>query len=516
MPGSRSGSLAAWVRTSSLVAVARLRPSAAPCSWWTATAPCWPRSWTSRGVRAARSPGGRPVPARWWRSRGAGGCCPSSSAAPRAGARPGPRARGPWGERMPVDAAGPPGSSRASATAAAADLGGCLADVTVLLPGGRGLHTDVRSDVDTPLRYLEELRTDLKQGRPAGRGAGRFLLDRLRGRVERLRDDDRKAAATTTLEAERDCAPPGDARPPWPPTPTAPADRLVEGARAPQLAARAGARRSRCWRACARPSGRRRCRARPTRPRGAGRRRAAPWVRIAREACSVHAAEVAALAVGRPASRVRPRPLREPAASVLGGRSGRGGHRGVAARRAGGAGRPVVLVAGQLVAMERRRGRPGPLGVARSRGTGYAKPAMRSWLTSRDGPGRRRRRLARRQRGEPPRCSSSTAPSTTTGRSPRASASRASPTRRPPLREVEEETGFTCHLGPELAVNRYIDRKGRPKAVRYWVMTRRRRRVRAPPDDEVDEVLWLRRSARPRRSSATTGTVRSSTRSSRH
>ena len=39
------------------------------------------------------------------------------------------------------------------------------------------------------------------------------------------------------------------------------------------------------------------------------------------------------------------------------------------------------------------------------------------------------------------------------------------------LREVEEETGFRCTLGPELTSTAYIDRKGRPKEVRYWIMT---------------------------------------------
>ena len=57
------------------------------------------------------------------------------------------------------------------------------------------------------------------------------------------------------------------------------------------------------------------------------------------------------------------------------------------------------------------------------------------------------------------------------------------------LREVEEETGLRCALGPELASTSYVDRKGRPKLVRYWAMS--------PvdgaftPNDEVDEVRWL-------------------------
>jgi 8-oxo-dGTP diphosphatase len=39
------------------------------------------------------------------------------------------------------------------------------------------------------------------------------------------------------------------------------------------------------------------------------------------------------------------------------------------------------------------------------------------------------------------------------------------------LREVEEETGLTCRLGPELPSTSYVDKNGRPKLVRYWAMT---------------------------------------------
>jgi 8-oxo-dGTP diphosphatase len=57
------------------------------------------------------------------------------------------------------------------------------------------------------------------------------------------------------------------------------------------------------------------------------------------------------------------------------------------------------------------------------------------------------------------------------------------------LREVEEETGLRCSLGPEIAASAYIDRKGRPKEVRWWVMTV----VEGDfaPNDEVDELRWL-------------------------
>jgi 8-oxo-dGTP pyrophosphatase MutT (NUDIX family) len=57
------------------------------------------------------------------------------------------------------------------------------------------------------------------------------------------------------------------------------------------------------------------------------------------------------------------------------------------------------------------------------------------------------------------------------------------------LREVEEETGMTCRLLRFIGHTEYVDRKGRPKAVAYWVM--------APvsgvfaPNDEVDELRWL-------------------------
>jgi 8-oxo-dGTP diphosphatase len=58
------------------------------------------------------------------------------------------------------------------------------------------------------------------------------------------------------------------------------------------------------------------------------------------------------------------------------------------------------------------------------------------------------------------------------------------------LREVQEETGLLCRLGPELPQTRYLDRKGRPKRVRYWAMERVRGVFVA--NDEVDEVRWLR------------------------
>lgn len=57
------------------------------------------------------------------------------------------------------------------------------------------------------------------------------------------------------------------------------------------------------------------------------------------------------------------------------------------------------------------------------------------------------------------------------------------------LREVEEETGLRCALGPALTSSTYIDRKGRPKEVRWWVMTVVDGSF--TPTDEVDEIRWL-------------------------
>jgi 8-oxo-dGTP pyrophosphatase MutT (NUDIX family) len=58
------------------------------------------------------------------------------------------------------------------------------------------------------------------------------------------------------------------------------------------------------------------------------------------------------------------------------------------------------------------------------------------------------------------------------------------------LREVLEETGYRCGLGPELTSVRYVDQLGRPKQVRFWAM-----HVidggPIPPNDEVAEVRWV-------------------------
>lgn len=57
------------------------------------------------------------------------------------------------------------------------------------------------------------------------------------------------------------------------------------------------------------------------------------------------------------------------------------------------------------------------------------------------------------------------------------------------VREVAEETGLRCELGPELPSTSYHDRKGRLKTVRYWAMRPLDGAFR--PHGEVDEIRWL-------------------------
>src|SRR4029079_9511553 len=58
------------------------------------------------------------------------------------------------------------------------------------------------------------------------------------------------------------------------------------------------------------------------------------------------------------------------------------------------------------------------------------------------------------------------------------------------VREVEEETGVRCSLVLELLPQKYVDRKGRPKVVRYWLMDRRATREFVP-NSEIDQVRWV-------------------------
>ncbi|CAB4951598.1 unannotated protein [freshwater metagenome] len=57
------------------------------------------------------------------------------------------------------------------------------------------------------------------------------------------------------------------------------------------------------------------------------------------------------------------------------------------------------------------------------------------------------------------------------------------------LREIREETGYEVELGEELTEVRYEDHKGRPKLVRYWLMSIVSGDFTV--NDEVDELRWL-------------------------
>lgn len=57
------------------------------------------------------------------------------------------------------------------------------------------------------------------------------------------------------------------------------------------------------------------------------------------------------------------------------------------------------------------------------------------------------------------------------------------------IREVEEETGLRCVLERPIGRIHYVDRRGRPKTVRYWLM--RPSAGSFTPSQEVDELRWL-------------------------
>ena len=57
------------------------------------------------------------------------------------------------------------------------------------------------------------------------------------------------------------------------------------------------------------------------------------------------------------------------------------------------------------------------------------------------------------------------------------------------LREVEEETGVRCTLGHQLPSTRY-EVNGRPKLVRYWLMTPQAE-LGFVPNDETDDLRWV-------------------------
>jgi 8-oxo-dGTP diphosphatase len=57
------------------------------------------------------------------------------------------------------------------------------------------------------------------------------------------------------------------------------------------------------------------------------------------------------------------------------------------------------------------------------------------------------------------------------------------------LREVEEETGLLCRLGPEVGTTEYRDSRNRRKTVRYWQMTAVGGALE--PANEVDDARWV-------------------------
>jgi 8-oxo-dGTP pyrophosphatase MutT (NUDIX family) len=65
------------------------------------------------------------------------------------------------------------------------------------------------------------------------------------------------------------------------------------------------------------------------------------------------------------------------------------------------------------------------------------------------------------------------------------------------LREVREETGWTCTLGRFVGEAEYVDRRGRPKVVDYWLMQPIEGEWQ--PSDEVDELAWIALAAAPGR-----------------
>ncbi|HUC37815.1 MAG TPA: NUDIX hydrolase [Acidimicrobiales bacterium] len=58
------------------------------------------------------------------------------------------------------------------------------------------------------------------------------------------------------------------------------------------------------------------------------------------------------------------------------------------------------------------------------------------------------------------------------------------------IREVEEETGLVCRLARFAGYTEYVDRRGRPKVVAYWVMEIVGQGTFSA-GAEVDEIRWV-------------------------
>lgn len=59
------------------------------------------------------------------------------------------------------------------------------------------------------------------------------------------------------------------------------------------------------------------------------------------------------------------------------------------------------------------------------------------------------------------------------------------------VREVEEEAGVRCVIGPALPSTHYVDSRGRSKVVRWWAMDLADATGEAGAHNEVDEIVWL-------------------------
>jgi len=73
---------------------------------------------------------------------------------------------------------------------------------------------------------------------------------------------------------------------------------------------------------------------------------------------------------------------------------------------------------------------------------------------------------------------------------PKGSAMPGEPAERCAVREVREETGLRCQLHRLLHTVSYRDRNGRPKLVRYWVMSAIEE-VCEPDRNEIDQTRWV-------------------------
>jgi 8-oxo-dGTP pyrophosphatase MutT (NUDIX family) len=60
------------------------------------------------------------------------------------------------------------------------------------------------------------------------------------------------------------------------------------------------------------------------------------------------------------------------------------------------------------------------------------------------------------------------------------------------LREVDEETGLRCLLESPAGTTEYVDPKGRPKRVRWWLLRPLEDRGFGP-NDEIDVLRWVTR-----------------------